>query len=423
MAPSSESFLKVLLDHRMLICVATGFASGLPLYLLIQLAPAWLRIEGVSLTEIGFFTLVTYPYTLKFLWSPLLERYRLTRLGRRRSWMLLTQLALIVTMGSLGFFSPADQLLVISLVAFFVAVLSATQDVALDAFRREILDTDGELALGNTVHVQAYRISGLIPGSLGLILVDVIPWQTNFMIMAAFMGIGLAMTLLVKEPPSLAQPTTMREAVVVPFREFFSRRGLGSALAVLAFLFFYKLGDNMATALATPFYLDMGFEAQTIGIVAKNAALWPAIIGGILGGMLIVKTGINRALWMFGVVQLLTILGFVWLSVSGDDLVVLAIVVSAEYLGVGLGTAASVAFIARETSKLAVATQFAMLTAVAALPRTVASSFSGLIIDTIGYTDFFYLCTFLAIPGMLLLIWVAPWNANAHAQEIRTQDS
>ncbi len=396
----------------MLICVGTGFVSGLPLYLLIQLVPAWLRIEEVSLTAIGFFTAVTYPYVLKFLWSPLLERYAIPPFGRRRGWMLLTQVLLIVSIAGLGFFSPREHLPMITLIAIGIALFSATQDIVLDAFRREILDTDGELAMGNAIHVQAYRVSGLVPGSLGLILVDVVSWQTNFTIMAAFMGVGIVLSLLVKEPVSLSQPQTLREAVVVPFREFFQRRGVRHALSILAFLFLYKLGDNMATALATPFYLDMGFTASQIGIVAKNAALWPAIIGGMLGALIIVKIGINRALWVFGVVQLLTILGFVWLSMVGADLVVLAVVIAAEYLGVGLGTAASVAFIARETSRLAVATQFAMLTAVAALPRTVASSFSGLIIDNIGYTDFFYLCALLALPGMALLVWVAPWNTN-----------
>lgn len=406
-----RQYREVLLQPSMLICVGTGFASGLPLYLLIQLIPAWLRIEGVSLTAIGFFTMVTYPYTLKFLWSPILERYAIPPFGRRRGWMLLTQVVLILSIGSLGFFAPDVELGWITAVALVVAIFSATQDIALDAFRREILDTDGELAMGNTIHVQAYRLAGLVPGSLGLILVDIVSWQTNFMLMAAFMGVGLVVTLLVNEPAGEPRPVSMREAVVRPFQEFFTRRSVGSAVAVLAFIFLYKLGDNMATALATPFYLDMGFSADEIGIVAKNAALWPAIFGGILGALAIVKIGINRALWVFGVVQVLTIFGFVWLSLAGANIWVLAVVIAAEYFGVGLGTAASVAFIARETSRLAVATQFALLTALASLPRVITSSFSGLIVDNIGWTDFFYLSAGLAIPGMLLLFWIAPWNA------------
>ncbi|NKC00990.1 MAG: MFS transporter [Pseudomonadales bacterium] len=397
----------------MLVCVGTGLVSGMPLYLLLQLVPAWLRLEGVSLTAIGFFTLVTYPYTLKFLWSPILERYSLPFLGRRRGWMLVMQICLVGSIAALGLASPGESLVLITVVALGVAIFSATQDIVLDAYRREILETDAELALGNTVHVQAYRVSGLIPGSLGLILVDVVTWQENFFIMAGFMSGAILLTLLIREAPKPGQvPSSIGQAIVTPFKEFFSRRTVGGALAVLAFIFLYKLGDNMATALSTAFYIDIGFEPLEIGVIAKNAALWPSIIGGILGALIIVKIGINKALWAFGVVQVLTILGFVWLSESGTDTVVLAIVISAEYLGVGLGTAASVAFIARETSRLAVATQFALFTALASLPRVLASSTSGWIVDSIGWTEFFYLSAILALPGMVLLYWVAPWNAS-----------
>jgi PAT family beta-lactamase induction signal transducer AmpG len=400
-------------NRRMLICVGTGFASGLPLFLLIQLVPAWLRLEGVSLTAIGFFTAIQYPYSLKFLWSPLLERYALPFLGRRRGWMLVTQLLLIASISSIGVWQPATQLLAITLVSIATAVFSATQDIVLDAYRREILDTEGELAMGNTIHVQAYRIAGLVPGSLGLILAGSISWQLNFPMMAAFMLVGVVLTLIVREPPApAALPGTLMEAVVAPFKEFFARRALGPALAVLAFMFLYKLGDNMATALSTPFYIDLGFSTEVIGLVAKNAALWPSIVGGLLGAIAIVKIGINRALWVFGVVQVVTILGFAWLAEVGANPWVLGVVIGAEYLGVGLGTAASVAFIARETSKLAVATQFALFTAIASLPRVLASSFSGLLVDTIGWTMFFYISAVLALPGMVLLMWVAPWRGS-----------
>ena len=228
------------------------------------------------------------------------------------------------------------------------------------------------------------------------------------------MLVGVGLTLLVREPKAPeVLPDSLLDAVVMPFREFFQRRALGPALAVLAFMFLYKLGDSMATALSTPFYLDLGFSTEQIGYIAKNAALWPAIIGGLAGALVIVKIGINRALWVFGVVQIVTILGFAWLAEVGANPWVLGLVIGAEYLGVGLGTAASVAFIARETSKLAVATQFAMFTAIAALPRVLTSSFSGLLVDTIGWTSFFYISAMLAIPGMVLLYWVAPWRVEA----------
>lgn len=402
----------MLFTRQMLICVGLGFASGLPLFLLVQLVPAWLRLEGVSLTAIGFFTAIQYPYSLKFLWSPVLERYSVPWLGRRRGWMLLTQVLLILFISVLGFWRPAHALLAVTLIAVLIAVFSATQDIVIDAYRRELLVTDGELALGNTVHVQAYRLAGLVPGSLGMILAGFMPWQWVFPIMAAFMGVGILLTLSIREAQSEPViPGSLKAAITEPFREFFTRRGHRAALAVLAFMFLYKLGDNMATALATPFYIDMGFSTTQIGLIAKNAALWPSIIGGVLGGLIIVKIGINRGLWVFGIVQLATIFGFVWLSEVGAVPWVLAIVISAEYLGVGLGTAASVAFIARETAKTAVATQFALFTALAALPRVLTSSVSGLVVDNIGWTQFFYLCAILAVPGMLLLYWVAPFNA------------
>ncbi len=414
---TEKALWRALLNRRMLICVGIGFASGLPLYLLIQLVPAWLRLEGVSLTAIGFFTAIQYPYTLKFLWSPVLERYSVPLLGRRRGWMLLTQVLLILSISALGFFQPADALLLITVTAVLVAIFSATQDIVLDAYRRELLPDD-ELALGNAIHVQAYRIAGLVPGALGLILADQLPWQSVFVVMAGFMLVGVVLTLLISEAQQAPQvPVSLSAAVKEPFREFFGRRGYRAALAVLAFIFLYKLGDNMATALATPFYIDMGFTPTQIGVIAKNAALWPSIIGGIIGGLIIVKIGINRGLWLFGVVQVVTIFGFVWLSLNPGNPWILGIVIAAEYLGVGLGTAASVAFIARETSRTAVATQLALLTALASLPRVLASSTSGLIVDTLGWTDFFYLCALLAIPGMVLLRWVAPFNAPLEEAE------
>jgi len=316
-----------------------------------------------------------------------------------------------VAISLLGVWQPSDALVLITLTATAVAVFSATQDIVLDAYRRELLPDD-ELALGNAIHVQAYRISGLIPGSLGLILADLLAWELVFPIMAAFMFVGVVLTLSVKEAQQHPQlPVSLKAAITEPFVEFFSRRGYRAALTVLAFMFFYKLGDNMATALSTPFYLDLGFTPTQIGVIAKNAALWPSIVGGILGGLLIVRIGINRGLWLFGFVQLATIFGFVWLSLSGDNPWVLAIVIAAEYLGVGLGTAASVAFIARETSRTAVATQLALFTALAALPRVLASSTSGLLVDTVGWTSFFYICAMVAVPGMVLLYWVAPFNA------------
>ncbi len=411
------AWLNAMWNRRMLICIFTGFASGLPLYLLLNLVPAWLKTEGLSLRAIGAFALIQFPYTWKFLWAPLLDRYGiLPWLGRRRSWMFVSQIGLIAAIGWLGQLSPVENLsLVIGLTAL-LAFLSATQDIALDAFRREILP-DHELGLGNAIHVNAYRIAGLVPGSLSLILADHLPWSQVFVITAAFMIPGLLMTLSVKEPLAAANtPRTLRDAVVEPFREFFGRHGVQSALLVLAFLFFYKLGDSLCTALATPFYLDMGYTKTEIGVIAKNAGLWPMVIGGILGGIWMIKLGINRALWLFGLVQFVTILGFVWMAWIGPGesnparLATLAIVIAGEAVGAGLGTTAFVAFMARTTHPAYTATQLALFTSLMAVPRTFINATAGWLVEAMGWTQFFWLCFFLAIPGMLLLLKVAPWS-------------
>ena len=405
-----------LFTRRMFICVFTGFTSGLPLYLLLNLVPAWLRTEHIDLKIIGAFALIQFPYTWKFLWSPLLDRYAVPALGRRRGWMLITQIALLVVIASLGGFSPQNDLGTIVLLATLLAFLSATQDIVLDAYRRELL-LDNELGLGNAVHVNAYRIAGLIPGSLSLILADYLPWNTVFIITAMFMLPGMVMTLLVDEPIAISVPRNLRDAIIEPFHEFITRRGWQSALLILAFLFFYKLGDSLCTALATPFYLDMGFSKLQIGLIAKNAGLWPAVIGALLGGIWMLKLGINRALWLFGVVQVVSIFGFYWLAIQGVKVEVtsfhlsqLAFVIGLEAFGVGLGTAAFVAYIAHTTHPAYTATQFALFTSLAAVPRTVVNATAGWLVDQLGWSNFFLLCAILALPGMLLLLKVAPWE-------------
>jgi PAT family beta-lactamase induction signal transducer AmpG len=405
-----ETLKEAILNRRMLICVFTGFTSGLPLYVLIQLVPGWLRVEGVGLAEIGFFALIGFPYTWKFLWSPFMDRFTLPFLGHRRGWMLLTQLALLVSIGAMGFIKPDLSIWTVAYLAAAVAFFSASQDIVLDAYRRELLP-DVELGLGNSIHVQAYRLSGLVPGSLALILADHLPWHTVFIVVALFMGIGMIMTLVIDEAiTDPSPPKTMREAIVEPFREFMQRKGLGAAALILAFLFLYKLGDNMATALQTPFYVDVGFSLTQIGSIAKFASLISAIIGGLAGGVMMIKLGINRALWIFGVVQVVSILGFALLSEVGANPWMLGVAVSLEYLGVGLGTAAFVAYIARNTNPAFAATQFALFTALTSVPRTLANAVTGVIVEQTGWTTFFFLCTALAIPGMLLLFKVAPWN-------------
>ena len=398
----------------MLICIFTGFSSGLPLYILISLLPAWLRSEGVNLKAIGLFALINLPFTWKFLWAPFFDRYipqigKFT-MGRRRGWLIISQLFLLISVPAFGAFNPKLDIWAIAYLATVVAFFSASQDIVLDAYRRELL-IDNELGLGNAVHVNAYKIAGLIPGSLSLILADHMAWSSVFTITALFMLPGILMTIFVKEPAlKEGRPKTLRAAVIEPFKEFMNRNGLKTATLILAFIFFYKLGDSMATALATPFYLDMGFSKTEIGLIAKNAGLWPSVIGGLLGGVWMFKLGINRALWVFGFVQMIAILGFAFLATVGHSLLWLGIVIGVEAFGVGLGTAAFVAYIAQTTHPLYTATQFALFTSLAAVPRTFANAATGYMVENLGWFKFFMLCFIFAIPGMLLLFKVAPWN-------------
>jgi PAT family beta-lactamase induction signal transducer AmpG len=396
----------------MLICVFTGFSSGLPLYVIYQLIPYWLKAEGVGLKEIGFFALVGIPYTWKFVWSPFMDRYPLPFLGHRRGWMICTQLALLASIVSIGFFIPEQSLWVIAYLATSMAFFSASQDIELDAYRRELLD-ESELGTGNGIHIQAYRIAGLIPGALGPILSDYLSWHAVFTIVGSFMFVGVMLTLSIEDRAEKAvQDRTLRESVILPFQDFWQRHGGKSALMILSFMFLYKLGDSMATALSYPFFQELGFSGTEIGAIAKGSALIAVFIGGFAAIPLLARYGINKCLWLFGMVQISSILGFAFLAEAGKNHLLLATVMMFEYLGVGLGTAGFTAFIARATSPLFAATQFALLTALTALPRTFANSGAGVIVESIGWTHFFILCTFLALPGMLLLFKVAPWNGK-----------
>lgn len=424
MTASQPSTMQRIFSRNMLICIFTGFTSGLPLYFLYSLIPAWLRSEHVDLKTIGLFALIGFPYTWKFIWSPLLDSVRLPFLGLRRGWMLVMQIALLLLLAAYAFVRPQEHLSIILGLSLVVAFFSASQDIVIDAFRREVL-SDEELVLGNSLYVNAYRISSLIPASLSLILADRMPWSSVFIITALFMIPGLLATLFAAREPA-QQPVGakgFKDTVVEPFRDFFTRQSVKQALIILAFIVLYKLGDSMATALATPFYIDMGFSKTDIGLIAKNAGLWPAVIFGIIGGIWVNKLGVNRALWLFGLVQWVTILGFVWLAsfghfehVGASERTMLAVVIAAEAVGVGLGTVALVSYMAQQTNTAFTATQFALLSSLSAVPRTFMNATAGFLIEAMGYVNFFWLCFMLGIPGMLLLFKVAPWNGDKTKQ-------
>jgi PAT family beta-lactamase induction signal transducer AmpG len=396
----------------MLICIAVGFSSGLPLYFLLQLVPAWLRRSQIDLTTIGIIGLAQLPYAWKFLWSPLCDRFSFSIFGRRRTWMLASQILLLLSMAGIGLLSPADSIGAIVWATLAIAIFSATQDIAIDAYRRELLP-DAELGLGNSFHVNAYRVANLIPGGLSLIMADRMSWPMVFAMTAAFMIPGIVCTLLISEPAANAcAPKTLRQAIIEPFHEFFTRASIGSAILILAFLLLYKFGDNLATAQITQFYIDVGFTNTEIGAVAKLVGFWSVIAGALIGGLIMVKTGINRALWLFGAVQMVSIFGFALLSEMGRNMYFLGLAVGFEYLGIGLGTAAFAAFVASQTSKNFSATQFALFSSFFAIPRSITGVIAGFIVEKmgLGWTNFFLICVASAVPGLVLLYWVAPWN-------------
>lgn len=406
--------IRAIWNPRMLICIVLGFSSGLPLYVLLQLIPAWLRRDHIDLTSIGIVGLAQIPYAWKFLWAPLCDRFSFKSLGRRRTWILGSQLLLMLSMAVVGMLSPTNTLSAIIGATFIIAVFSATQDIAIDAYRRELLP-DTELGLGNSFFVNAYRVAGLIPGGLSLIMADSVPWPLVFITTAIFMIPGILCSLAIKEASTEASPPrTLREAIIEPFHEFFTRNDLRWALLILTFLLLYKFGDSLATAQLTPFYIDKGFTNTQIGTVVKLVGFWSMIVGSFLGGLIMLRIGINRSLWYFGGLQLLSILGFALLSIANLNVFYLGLAVSFEYLGVGLGTTAFVAFIAIQTNKKFSATQFALFSSFFAIPRSITGVIAGLIVEKmgLGWTRFFLISAATALPGMALLYWVAPWKAK-----------
>ena len=362
-------------NRSMLICVSLGFTSGLPLYILINLLTAWLKTEHVDIKAIGLFALVGFPYTWKFLWSPLMDRYALPFLGRRRGWMLATQIGLLLVIITMGQLSPKTDLFWIVWLCGAMAFISASQDIVIDAYRREML-SDAQQAPGVALYVNAYKFATLVPGSLSLILADHFSWAAVFFYTALFMLPGIVTTLLIREPAVYGTPPkNLFEAVVLPFKEFFQRQGLTQALLILSFIFLYKLGDSMASALQTPFFMDLGFTLTQIGVVAKSSGLWASLAGGIVGAVWLVKTGVNRGLWIFGVLQAVAILSFALLAKVGLSLWMLGIVMAVDTFAIGLGTAAFTAYIATTTDPRYTATQFALFTSLAAVPRTFFNAF------------------------------------------------
>jgi PAT family beta-lactamase induction signal transducer AmpG len=393
----------------MLVAFIMGFACGLPLLLTISLLQAWMKEEGVDLTVIGLMALVGLPYTLKFVWAPFLDRFTPAFLGRRRGWLLVAQIALMISIAGLGMTNPGKSPWMVAFAAFLVTFFSASQDIVVDAYRREDLP-DEELGLGSSLYVNGYRVGMLLASGGGLIMADRIPFSMVYLIMAVCMLPGLLTTIFTPEPPlTMGRPRNLKEAVIDPLVEYFSRNG---AVWILGFILLYKIGDTMASAMTMPFYLDIGFTKTEIGTVVKFFGFWATIAGGLAGGVIMLRLGINRSLWIFGLLQALSTAGFALLARIGHSIPALSVVIAFENLSSGMGTAAYVAFMASITNKKFTATQYALLTSLMGIPRVLASAPTGFFAKHIGWGSFFIACTLIAIPGMLLLLRCAPWNAG-----------
>lgn len=393
----------------MLVSFLMGFSCGVPLLLTLSVLQAWMKEEGVDLSVIGLFALVGLPYTLKFAWSPILDRFTLPFLGRRRGWLLIIQILLVVAIAGLGLTSPKDNPWLVAFAALLVTFFSASQDTVVDAYRREDL-TDLELGLGSSLYVNGYRVGMLLAGSGGLILADHFSFQQVYLLLAGSLLVGIATTLMCREPEvAEGTPKSFRGAVIEPFVEYFTR---DRALLILLFILMFKIGDQMASTMTIPFYLDIGFSKTEIGAVAKLFGFWATIVGGLLGGLLIFRLGIWRALLVFGILQSVSTAGFSLLAIIGKSLPWLAGVIAFENLSGGMGTAAYVAYMASITNRKFTATQYALLSSLMGVPRVLASAPTGFMVESLGWATFFVLCALVAVPGLVLLRWIDTEKRN-----------
>ena len=391
-----------LANPRVGVMLPLGFSSGLPLALTAGTLQAWLTVEGVDLHTIGVFSLVGLPYALKFLWSPVMDRFPLPWLGRRRGWIFASQMCLIVGVSAMAGIDPATSPTAIAAVALAVAFLSASQDIAFDAYRADVLRPE-ERGVGAAVSVTGFRIAMLLSGAGALVLSEHLGWQKTYLLMAGCLLIGTAAVWRSPEPVyEGGVPRSLSEAVRGPLQEFFSR---SPALLLVALIVLYKMGDAFAGSLSTAFLIrGVGFSPGDVGIVNKGMGLLATILGALLGGILMTRMGLFRALLIFGVLQALSNLGFMLLAWSGKNYALMVAAVGIENLAGGMGTAAFVALLMSLCDHRYSATQFALLSALAALGRVVVGPPSGYLVELVGWTKFFGLTVLVALPGLLLVL-------------------
>lgn len=386
-----------------------GFSSGTPFFLTGNTLKAWMTVEKVDLTAIGLFSLVAVPYSFKFIWAPLLDRFTLPFLGRRRGWLIVIQVALLIAIAFMALQQPKQALQLLAINAVVIAFFSATQDIVADAYRTDVLH-ELEMGAGAAVFVLGYRVALLLTGSLALILADRIPWSSVYLLMAASMAIGIFGTLLAPEPKRISPPESLADAIILPFGDFFQRQGVLQAFLVLLFILFYKLGDAFLSSMATPFLLQTGFSLTDIGAIQTGMGLIASIVGALVGGALLSKLGINRSLWVFGILQALSNLAYFFLAQLGKNYQFLVITINVENFCGGLGTTAFAAFMMSQCNPRFSATQFALLSSIMAVSRDILIAPAGGLAKSTGWSMFFLISIVAALPGLVLLPFFAPWN-------------
>ncbi|ABK19683.1 AmpG family muropeptide MFS transporter [Syntrophobacter fumaroxidans] len=410
-----KDWVKVYGNRRVLSLLGLGFSSGLPLALTASTLQAWMATEKVDLRVIGIFSLVGLPYTVKVLWAPLMDRFTPPLMGRRRGWIVITQVLLALGILAIGLSSPSAAPWLTAFLALGIAFFSASQDIVIDAYRADVL-REKELGAGAATTVVGYRIALLISGALALIISDFIPWHTVYALMAALMLLSTTFTVVAPEPAeAVVPPRSLKEAVWGPLVSYFRRSG---AVEMLCFIMLYKLGDAMAGALTTPFLLDIGFSRTDVGTVNKFFGLISTILGTLVGGSIIAKIGINRSLWIFAFLQAIPHLSFSALALVGKNYPLMVAAIGIENLTGGMGTAAFVAFMMSLCDKRFTATQYALLTSFMALTRVLAGVPTGFIVQSLGWAMFFAVSMLGAVPGILLLPRFAPWNARERRVEL-----
>jgi PAT family beta-lactamase induction signal transducer AmpG len=397
-------YLQVFSNSRVAVITFLGFSSGLPLALTGGTLQAWMAVAGVDLQTIGIFSLVGIPYAIKFLWSPLMDRYIPPWFGRRRGWILITQLILIMGISSMAFSSPREFPWMLAILALFVAFSSASQDIVIDAYRTDVLK-EKERGAGAAVFVMGYRVATLVSGALALVLSDHIGWQNTYLLMAAVVVIGIISTLVGPEPEErVAPPLSLQEAVAGPLREYFSRN---AAIPLLLLIVLYKLGDAYAGVLTTAFLIKgIGFSAGDVGTINKGFGFVSVIVGAMFGGSLMVRLGLFRSLLSFGILQAVSNLSFMLLAWIGKSYGMLVFAVAFENFSGGMGTAAFVSLLMAMCNHRFTATQYALLSSLAALGRIFIGPTSGFLVEAVGWASFFFITALTALPGLGLLWWL-----------------